>query len=72
MIDSRNATTISGDGSTAIFNLSQGVSASTETTTALVSLIHFHAGNTIYNIDSTKNKIEFLIQKCTDNTYMHL
>jgi hypothetical protein len=39
------------------FNIPNGLNADTETKTAVLQLLEFQASHSIYNIDSTNNKL---------------
>jgi len=43
-------------------NIPNGVNSQTETQTAVLQLLEFQASHSIYNIDSTNNKLEIFVQ----------
>ena len=62
MLDSRATSDTRDNGSTVTFNIPNGVNAQTETQTAVLQLLEFQASHSIYNIDSTNNKLEIFVQ----------
>ena len=62
MLDSRATSDTKDNGSTVTFNIPNGVNAQTETQTAVLQLLEFQASHSIYNIDSTNNKLEIFVQ----------
>ena len=69
MLDSRQAVSLSADGSKATFNLNGGVSTSYENQTGLLCLKEFTAGHTIYNIDITNNVLDYYVQYLDPTNY---
>ena len=62
MLDSRATSDTRDQGSTVTFNIPNGLNADTETQTAVLQLLEFQASHSIYNIDSTNNKLEIFVQ----------
>ena len=62
MLDSRATSDTRDNGSTVTFNIPNGVNAQTETQTAVLQLLEFQGSHSIYNIDSTNNKLEIFVQ----------
>ena len=62
MLDSRATSDTRDNGSTVTFNIPNGVNAQTETQTAVIQLLEFQASHSIYNVDSTNNKLEIFVQ----------
>ena len=66
LLDSRKALSLSDDGSTALFDLVGGVKSNVESTTAIITIREFTAGNAIYNITNQNNQLEFGIQTISE------
>ena len=62
MLDSRATSDTRDQGATVTFNISNGLNADTETQTAVLQLLEFQASHSIYNIDSSNNKLEIFVQ----------
>ena len=62
MLDSRATPDTRDLGSTVTFNIPNGLNADTETQTAVLQLLEFQASHSIYNIDSSNNKLELSVQ----------
>jgi len=62
MLDSRATPDTRDQGSTVTFNIPNGLNADTETQTAVLQLLEFQASHSIYNIDSSNNKLEIFVQ----------
>ena len=62
MLDSRATPDTRDLGSTVTFNIPNGLNADTETQTAVLQLLEFQASHSIYNIDSSNNKLEIFVQ----------
>jgi hypothetical protein len=62
MLDSRATPDTRDHGSTVTFNIPNGLNAETETQTAVIQLLEFQASHSIYNIDSSNNKLEIFVQ----------
>jgi len=62
VLDSRHANQLRDNGSTATFAIREGLDYQSESQCANVQLLCFEAVNTIYNITSKNNTIEFLMQ----------
>ena len=65
MLDSKNATLIRENGSTAFFNITGGLESvsSSEIQSAQVQLLQFQGTHSIYNITDDNNTLEVLVQK---------
>ena len=61
MLDTRHAITLSDNGSTAQFNLVDGVDTQVEIQSASLQLLQFQASHSIYNITDANNTLEFYI-----------
>ena len=62
VLDSRHVNQLRDNGSTATFAIREGLDYQSESQCANVQLLCFEAVNTIYNITSKNNTIEFLMQ----------
>lgn len=62
VLDSKYATYTRENGAVAVFPIADGVDSPTEFHAANIQLLQFQAFNTIYNIDSTNNKLEIFVQ----------
>ena len=59
MLDTRHAITLSDNGSTAQFNLFEGIDTQVEIQSISLQLLQFQASHSIYNITDANNTIEF-------------
>ena len=66
ILDSSQADILRDNGATATFNLTEGLQFQSESQIANIQLLQFHARHTIYNITSSNNQLEILVQKFND------